>query len=67
MGSLHRDGRQPRAEVEPPAPEDMYAVGVLGVVARMIRVPDGTLRVLVQGGQRVRIERLDRHRALSGR
>ena len=32
-------------------------VGVLGTVARMIRVPDGTLRVLIQGGQRVRIER----------
>jgi ATP-dependent Lon protease len=44
-------------EKETPAPEDLYAVGVLGVVARMIRVPDGTLRVLIQGGQRIRIER----------
>ncbi len=44
-------------EVESPAPEDLYTVGVIGVVARMIRVPDGTLRVLIQGGQRVRIER----------
>src|SRR6188472_2679318 len=43
-------------EVEAPGPEDLYSVGVLGVVARMIRVPDGTLRVLIQGGQRVRIE-----------
>jgi ATP-dependent Lon protease len=43
-------------EVESPAPEDLYSVGVLGVVARMVRVPDGTLRVLIQGGQRVRIE-----------
>jgi len=43
-------------EVASPAPEDLYSVGVLGVVARMIRVPDGTLRVLIQGGQRVRIE-----------
>ena len=45
-----------KSDVESPAPEDMYSVGVLGVVARMIRVPDGTLRVLIQGGQRVRIE-----------
>jgi ATP-dependent Lon protease len=45
------------AEVETPAPEDLYEVGVLGVVARMIRVPDATLRVLIQGGQRVRVER----------
>ena len=42
-------------EVETPTPEDLYDVGVLGVVARMIRVPDGTLRVLVQGGQRIRL------------
>jgi ATP-dependent Lon protease len=45
------------AEVETPGPDDLYEVGVLGVVARMIRVPDGTLRVLIQGGQRVRIVR----------
>ncbi len=44
-------------EVEVPTPEELYAVGVLGTVARMIRVPDGTLRVLIQGAQRVRIER----------
>jgi ATP-dependent Lon protease len=44
-------------EVETPTPEDLYEVGVLGVVARMIRVPDGTLRVLIQGGQRVRVVR----------
>jgi ATP-dependent Lon protease len=43
-------------DVENPGPDDLYSVGVLGVVARMIRVPDGTLRVLVQGGQRIRIE-----------
>jgi ATP-dependent Lon protease len=43
-------------EVEAPNPEDLYEVGVLGAVARMIRVPDGTLRVLIQGAQRVRIE-----------
>ncbi len=43
-------------EVEAPQPEHLYSVGVLGSVARMIRVPDGTLRVLIQGGQRVRIE-----------
>ena len=34
-----------------------YEVGVAGVIARMIKVPDGSLRILVQGGQRVRITR----------
>jgi ATP-dependent Lon protease len=47
-------GRDP--EVETPGPGELYSVGVLGSVARMIRLPDGSLRVLVQGGQRVRIE-----------
>jgi ATP-dependent Lon protease len=45
------------ASVESPSPDELYNVGVIGVVARMIRVPDGTLRVLIQGGQRVRIDR----------
>ena len=45
------------AENETPAPGDLYDVGVAGVIARMIKVPDGTLRILVQGGQRVRINR----------
>ncbi len=48
-------GRDP--ELESPGPEDLYSIGVLGAVARMIRVPDGTLRVLIQGGQRVRLVR----------
>jgi ATP-dependent Lon protease len=42
-------------ENEEPGPEDLYDVGVVGVVARMLKVPDGTLRVLVQGTQRVRL------------
>jgi ATP-dependent Lon protease len=42
-------------EVESPGPEDLYTVGVAGVVARMLKVPDGSLRILVQGGQRVRV------------
>jgi ATP-dependent Lon protease len=43
-------------ELDAPGPEDLYRVGVAGVVARMLKVPDGTLRILVQGGQRVRLE-----------
>ena len=39
-----------------PGPDELYAVGVLGSVARMVRLPDGTLRVLIQGGPRVRVK-----------
>jgi ATP-dependent Lon protease len=42
-------------EKDEPAPEDLYEVGVVGFVARMIKVPDGTLRILVQGTQRVKL------------
>ncbi|MBM3666479.1 MAG: endopeptidase La [Actinobacteria bacterium] len=38
-----------------PAPDDLHQVGVAGTVARMMKVPDGTLRILVQGGERIRI------------
>jgi len=44
-----------RPDVEEPGPDDLYSVGVMGMVARMLKVPDGTLRILVQGAQRVRV------------
>ncbi len=42
-------------EKEEPGPDDLYDVGVVGVVARMAKVPDGSLRILVQGMQRVQL------------
>jgi ATP-dependent Lon protease len=42
-------------ELETPGADDLYDVGVVGAVARMLKVPDGTLRILVQGAQRVKI------------
>ncbi len=43
-------------ELETPGPDQLHTIGVAGVVARMLKVPDGSLRILVQGGQRVKIE-----------
>src|SRR3954454_22773145 len=43
-------------EQEAPGPDALYEVGVVGAIARMMKVPDGTLRILVQGAQRVRID-----------
>jgi len=42
-------------ELEEPGPDDLYRVGVTGVVARMLKVPDGTVRILVQASERVRL------------
>jgi ATP-dependent Lon protease len=44
-------------DVEAPGPDELYSVGVFGTVARMMRLPDATLRVLIQGAQRVCIQR----------
>jgi ATP-dependent Lon protease len=44
------------AEVETPGWADLYDVGTAAIVHKMIRVPDGTLRILVQGLTRVRLE-----------
>jgi ATP-dependent Lon protease len=42
-------------EAEEPGPDQIHSVGVAGVVARMLKVPDGTIRILVQGTERVRL------------
>src|SRR5262245_65815243 len=41
-------------ELDAPGPDDLYGVGVAGTVARMMTVPDGTLRILVKGAERMR-------------
>jgi ATP-dependent Lon protease len=42
-------------EAEDPGPDVLYDVGVAGIVARMLKVPDGTIRILVQGTERIRL------------
>src|SRR2546430_1614848 len=44
-------------DAEIPGWDELHDVGTAAVVHKMIRVPDGTLRVLVQGIRRVRLER----------
>jgi ATP-dependent Lon protease len=44
-------------EADPPGFDDLYEVGTAAVVHKLIRVPDGTLRILVQGLRRIRLER----------
>lgn len=39
-----------------PKPEEIYSTGVIGTVAQMLRLPDGTVKVLVEGKKRGRIE-----------
>jgi ATP-dependent Lon protease len=44
-------------DVDQPGWDELYAIGTAAVVHKMIRVPDGTLRILVQGIRRVHLER----------
>jgi len=55
-------------DVDQPGWDDLYEVGTAAVVQKMIRVPDGSLRVLVQGIRRIRLlDRLDDEPYLVGR
>lgn len=42
-------------ELETPGPDDLYSVGTLATVHRLLRAPDGTIRLLVQGAERFRV------------
>ncbi len=48
---------QKGAEVDDPNTGDIYAIGTLSNVLQLLRLPDGTVKVLVEGSQRVRIHR----------
>src|SRR5262250_1060190 len=46
---------QKNAAQDDPAPADIYSVGTVGTVLQLLKLPDGTVKVLVEGGQRARI------------
>ncbi|HRK95102.1 MAG TPA: LON peptidase substrate-binding domain-containing protein, partial [Rhodospirillales bacterium] len=48
---------QKNAAQDDPAPEDIFLVGTVSTVLQLLKLPDGTVKVLVEGGQRARIER----------
>jgi len=45
---------QMQAEQDEPGPNDLYEVGTLSSILQLLKLPDGTIKVLVEGGQRVR-------------
>ena len=46
---------QKNAAQDDPAPADIYSVGTVGTVLQLLKLPDGTVKVLVEGGQRASI------------
>src|SRR5947209_5652110 len=46
---------QKSAEIEQAGPQDIFKIGTVSRIARMIRMPDGTIQIIVQGLERVEI------------
>jgi len=49
---------QKSAAKDEPNPEDLYDVGTVSTILQMLKLPDGTVKVLVEGVQRARIEKV---------
>ena len=47
---------QRNAEIEDPEPDDLHTVGTVAMVMRILRLPDGRVKALVQGLSKARIE-----------
>jgi ATP-dependent Lon protease len=43
-------------ELEEPGADQVYKLGTVAIIHRLIKAPDGTLRIIVQGVERIRIE-----------
>src|SRR5271155_3884637 len=45
------------AKTNEPTPDDIFTVGTLGTVMQLLRLPDGTVKVLVEGKRRAKVKR----------
>ena len=50
---------QINAEVDLPKPENLYKFGTLAKVLQLLKLPDGTIKVLVEGLERVKISKIN--------
>ena len=49
---------QQKADLDDPQPEDLYDVGTLATILQLLKLPDGTVKVLVEGGERASVDRI---------
>jgi ATP-dependent Lon protease len=49
---------QKKAELDDPQPADLYEVGTLATILQLLKLPDGTVKVLVEGGERATIDHI---------
>ena len=50
---------QKAANKDEPAPEDIYEMGVIANILQLLKLPDGTVKVLVEGIQRAHLESIN--------
>src|SRR5210317_12628 len=50
---------QKAADLDDPQPTDLYEVGTLATILQLLKLPDGTVKVLVEGGERALIDRFN--------
>ncbi|MBS2026837.1 MAG: endopeptidase La [Deltaproteobacteria bacterium] len=48
---------QKKAKTNEPTAEDIFAIGTLGTIHQLLRLPDGTVKVLVEGKKRARVRK----------
>ena len=48
---------QKMAKTNDPSPDDIFSMGTIGTIIQLLRLPDGTVKVLVEGKRRARIDR----------
>ena len=46
---------QKNAEIDDPSVEDIHEIGTLSTILQLLKLPDGTVKVLVEGAERVRV------------
>ncbi len=50
---------QKNAEIDDPSAEDIHEIGTLSTILQLLKLPDGTVKVLVEGAERARITSLE--------
>ena len=50
---------QREADLEEPTPEDLFDVGTIANIIQLLKLPDGTVKVLVEGQQRAKISSIE--------
>jgi ATP-dependent Lon protease len=56
---------QKSAEIDQPELKDLYSIGTVANILQLLKLPDGTMKVLVEGTSRVRIDKVESNDKLS--